>query len=257
MRLIFSILDIFINFANRMTEFEVIHIDETDSTNRWLREHASDGNVAVVADYQTAGRGCGANGWESERGKNLLFSVLIHPGWVRAGEQFFLSMAVSNAIRRTLDCCLLPRSEVKWPNDIYVGDGKMCGILIENELRGNCIKDCIVGIGVNVNQRLFRSDAPNPVSMVQVAGGSEFDREHVLNRVLQEFADILDHWDPAVIGREYRQHLYRRNGFHAYTDSAGTFMAEMVGVEDDGHLVLCDESGLHRCYAFKEVQFVP
>jgi len=238
--------------------FKVVHIDETDSTNRWLKEHDSqaDETVVVWADYQTAGRGCGTNTWESERGKNLLFSLLIHPQWVKAGEQFFLSMAISNAVRRTLDFYLFPRSEVKWPNDVYVNDGKVCGILIENRLQGNSIKDCILGVGLNVNQRPFHSDAPNPLSMVQVDGRCEFDRGHVLNRVLQEFADILEHWDTTVIGSEYRQHLYRRNGFHSYVDKDGAFQAEMTDVEDDGHLVLCDENGQVRRYAFKEVQFV-
>ena len=83
-------------------EWKIIHIDETDSTNRWLKDHGEDQKVAVVAEYQTAGRGCGTNKWESERGKNLLFSLLIHPTELPAAKQFHISMAISLAICEAL-----------------------------------------------------------------------------------------------------------------------------------------------------------
>ena len=155
-------------------DFKVIHIDETDSTNRWLRDYAlsqPEGDYVVVSEYQTAGRGCGTNSWESERGKNLTFSLLIHPTEITADCQFRISEAVSLALCETLDAYVTDRQvSVKWPNDIYVDDCKICGMLIENRLRGRLMTDSIIGIGLNVNQQEFFSDAPNPVSLVQLLG---------------------------------------------------------------------------------------
>ncbi|MBR7086062.1 MAG: biotin--[Prevotella sp.] len=132
-----------------MMEARVIRLDEVDSTNRWLRENvaADEATTVCVADFQTAGRGCGTNSWESERGKNLLFSVLIHPSDIAANEQFQISMATALAICDALRDFGIGEARVKWPNDIYWRDRKLCGMLIENRLSGNVIRDSIVGIG--------------------------------------------------------------------------------------------------------------
>ena len=199
-------------------DWKIIHIDETDSTNHWLKSHQLIANspepTAIWADYQTAGRGCGTNTWESERGKNLLFSMLIHPENLPANKQFQISMAISLAIVDALGQ-LVGDLSIKWPNDIYWRNGKIGGILIENTLKGNLIKESIIGVGLNVNQREFHSDAPNPVSLWQIT-----------------------------------------KGFHPYADKNGVFMAEITGVEEDGHLLLLDDNGKQRRYAFKEVQFI-
>jgi BirA family biotin operon repressor/biotin-[acetyl-CoA-carboxylase] ligase len=207
-------------------------------------------NSVCWADFQTAGRGCGTNTWESERGKNLLFSILIHPTQVKATCQFHISMAVSLAICEALGQ-YIGNLSIKWPNDIYWRNGKICGILIENTLKGNTIKDSIIGVGLNVNQRTFHSDAPNPVSLWQITG-QETDREQLLKDILR----CLEHYLYQDIKAQYRSLLYRRQGFHPYADKDGAFMAEIVNVEDDGHLLLCDDSGYDRRYAFKEVAFV-
>ena len=273
-------------------EFKVIHIDETDSTNRWLLENQrtfrplspSDGSprsalplgssknlgeqvVTVVAEYQTAGKGCGSNTWESERGKNLTFSVLLHPTEIRANCQFRISEAVSVAICEVLEQFFRPLSPsdstpdsgeqkvtIKWPNDIYVGDRKICGILIENRLKGSSITDSVVGIGLNVNQRTFHSDAPNPVSMVQLTG-EETDREVLLEAFLKELSKALEN-EPGALAEAYRSRLYRREGLHWFSDSKGAFEAKVLNVLDDGRLVLLDSEGRTRLYAFKEVGFL-
>ena len=138
-------------------DWKIIHIDETDSTNRWLQNHQLIANshepIAIWADYQTAGKGCGTNSWESERGKNLTFSLLIHPTEVPASRQFVISEWVSVALCETLEHYIYNKVEIRWPNDIYVGDRKIAGILIENTLKGNHIKDSIIGIGLNVTSR--------------------------------------------------------------------------------------------------------
>ena len=227
-----------------------MHIDETDSTNRWLREQGGEENMVVWADYQTAGRGCGTNHWESERGKNLTFSMLLHPHDVPAQKQFRISRAISLAICKALGQHIGDLS-IKWPNDIYWRDGKIGGILIEVTLLGNKVKDCIIGIGLNINQRVFRSDAPNPVSMWQICE-QETDCEQLLQEILQAFQEYMCKSNKD----EYQSMLYRRKGFHPYADKDGAFMAEIIDVEDDGHLLLRDDNGQLRRYAFKEVTFV-
>lgn len=234
-------------------DLKMIHIEETDSTNRWLKEKG-EGHMVVVADYQTAGKGCGSNTWESERGKNLTFSLLIHPIEIHASRQFLISEAVSVALCKTLARYLdspAPLS-IKWPNDIYYGDRKICGMLIENMLQGSTIKDSIIGIGLNVNQETFRSDAPNPVSMYQILG-RETDREVLL----QEFLKQLDlAFESEATPSTYRELLYRRDGYYPYEDDNGPFQAKLLDVLLGGSLVLLDTEGKARYYAFKEVKFI-
>ena len=204
----------------------------------------------VWADYQTAGKGQGTNSWESERGKNLLFSILYHPQDIPANRQFQISMAVSLAIADALGEQIGDVS-IKWPNDIYWRNAKIGGILIENRLMGQTIKDSIIGVGINVNQRQFHSDAPNPVSLWQIHG-HETERETLLRSILDRFSLYIN----KDVKSRYVNMLYRRKGFHPYCDKDGAFMAEFKDVEDDGHLVLSKENGQQCRYAFKEIQFV-
>jgi BirA family biotin operon repressor/biotin-[acetyl-CoA-carboxylase] ligase len=246
-------------------KWRIVHIDETDSTNSWLKNvqrstliaapNSQGENVqriVVWTEYQTAGRGCGTNLWESERGKNLTFSMLIQPKELPATQQFHLSMAISLAICDALGQYIGDVS-IKWPNDIYWRNGKIGGILIENTLKGSSIMESIIGVGLNVNQRVFKSDAPNPVSMWQICE-HETDRETLLKEILEAFERRIDHLH--CLGEEYLAKLYRRQGYHPYADKDGAFMAEIVTVEDDGQLVLHDDNGKERRYAFKEVQFI-
>jgi BirA family biotin operon repressor/biotin-[acetyl-CoA-carboxylase] ligase len=241
-------------------EYRIIHIDETESTNKWLKDNSLAQNVReniiAVAEYQTAGKGCGKNSWESERSKNLTFSMLIHPGerplQLQAKEQFHITEVVSVALCKTLQPYIYNKVEIKWPNDIYVGDKKLCGILIENQLHGSEMKDCIIGIGLNVNQREFHSDAPNPLSLYQLTG-QETDREGLLKAFLESFDEVMT---SETVAQDYRQRLYRSVGTYAFEDANGQFMAEIARVEADGRLVLKDERGHERFYAFKEVTFI-
>ncbi len=227
-----------------------MHIDETDSTNRWLRAHGGSADSVVWADYQTAGRGCGSNRWESERGANLLFSILIHPHAIPVSQQFQVSMAISLAIYDALSNTIGDLS-IKWPNDIYWRNGKLGGILIEHRIQGAMIRDSIIGVGLNVNQRQFRSDAPNPVSLFQITE-QEMDRKQLLDAILQNFSQYISQ----PLKSRYCSLLFRRQGYHPYVDQQGAFMAAWQDVEDDGHLILLDDEGKQRRYAFKEVQYV-
>lgn len=237
--------------------FEVVHISETVSTNLWLKENGV-GEMAVWADYQTAGRGCGTNSWESERGKNVLFSVMVHPVEVAAADQFILSMANAIALRDALSD-YVSDVMIKWPNDIYWKDSKICGTLIETTLHGQHIKDCIIGTGINVNQCLFLSDAPNPVSLRMILG-QDVDCQEVLQKVLDHIAKYMEmvragHWE--AIRTCYRSHLYRlgETRLFKFPDGSETY-CKLENVTDDGHLELVHGDGELFSLGFKEVEFV-
>ena len=236
----------------------VIRLDTVDSTNTYLHAHRGDEDVVVVAArHQTAGRGQGGNRWEDAEGQNLLFSIQIRPVEVAIDHQFVLAMAEALALKRALDA-YADGMELKWPNDIYHRDRKLSGTLIETAVSGGRLKRMILGTGINVNQRRFTSDAPNPVSLSQITGSDE-SIDHLLERILQAFDDyyrrVLE-GDYAGISREYHEALYRHKGFYRYRDKDGEFDAELVGVAYDGRLSLRDSEGRQRSYAFKEVEFI-
>ena len=250
----------------------IIHLVETTSTNQFLKENAShlssyqekpftasseESITVVVADYQTAGKGQGTNTWESEKGKNLLFSILVHPTSLPIERQYILSEAAALSYKEVLDAYTEDIS-VKWPNDIYWQDRKVSGTLIETSLSKGVFKDFIIGTGINVNQKEFRSDAPNPVSLYQITG-REIPLEEVQDRVVEKFEEyyqmVIDGaYD--TISKRYHEALYRKEGLFPYRDRNGEFTASIDHVKDNGHLVLKDTDGNAREYAFKEVQFV-
>ena len=219
-----------------------------------------EGMTLVVAEAQTAGRGQTGNHWESEAGKNLTFSLLFHPDFVLASEQFILSQCIALSVWHALIDYVPAENAltIKWPNDIYVDDRKICGTLIECDLQGKHISNCIIGTGLNVNQTVFHSDAPNPVSLKQLTG-KEHDREAILDSIVAHFQLLYEQvlgGHSADIRKEYMQHLYRREGFHTYRDVRGEFLAEIADIEPTGHLLLRFENGNVCRYEFKEVQFL-
>lgn len=168
-----------------------------DSTSAELRRRMSAEELphgyCISADFQTAGHGQATNHWESEDGKNLLFSLLLRPYVIPASEQFVVTEIVTLAIINALQDYIRQRITIKWPNDIYVGDKKLCGILIENALCGPVIDTCIVGIGININQELFTSDAPNPISLKQL-NGRDNDREEIFEEIYQNILRYYDYY---------------------------------------------------------------
>ena len=178
--------------------------------------------------------------------------MLIHPEKIPANEQFHITEVVSVALCETLEPYINKKVEIKWPNDIYVGDRKICGILIENRLQGSTIKDAIIGIGLNVNQRVFLSDAPNPVSLYQLTG-QETNRDALLNRFLEAFERVSQSDKTSI---DYRERLFRKGKEGLYEDKTGRFTARLTDVLSDGRLQLVDSEGQTRIYAFKEVQFI-
>ncbi|MBQ8722528.1 MAG: biotin--[Paludibacteraceae bacterium] len=244
------------------------YIKNIDSTSTELRRRMSAEELphgyCISADFQTAGHGQATNHWESEDGKNLLFSLLLRPTVIPASEQFVITEIVTLAIINALQDYIRQRITIKWPNDIYVGDKKLCGILIENALCGPTIDTCIVGIGININQELFTSNAPNPISLKQL-NGRDNDREEIFEEIYQNilrYYDYLaDNWQNDDIKQslhyEYMNNLYRRVGYHNYSTPEGEkFSAEIEEIGPQGHLTLRLQSGELRTFAFKEVIFL-
>ncbi|MDR0798759.1 MAG: biotin--[acetyl-CoA-carboxylase] ligase [Dysgonamonadaceae bacterium] len=241
----------------------IIKLDTCSSTNSFLKalseQQPLEEAACVLAREQTAGRGQAGNHWESEAGKNLTFSLLFYPNFLPVKEIFLLSEAVSLGVKTVLDH-FVDDVTIKWPNDIYVGERKIAGILIENDFTGEYVSRSIAGIGLNVNQAVFRSDAPNPVSLIQLTG-----RETNLDQLLLQLLDSifktcsllkLQNLNKDFIEQQYNQALYRREGRHLYRDQAGLFHARIELVDSSGYLHLIDDSGLRRSYPFKAVSFV-
>lgn len=228
-----------------------IHLEETTSTNTYIKGLALEADEMVVVStlWQTAGRGQGVNRWESERGKNLLFSLMARPSFVAVQQQFALSMAGALAIKGVLDR-FTPDIRIKWPNDIYWCDRKISGTLIETSLAHGEISRFVYGIGLNVNQVRFVSDAPNPVSLAQITG-KQVALMPLLNSIVEAFLaqwNLLKTGQTHLIAARYNAALYRARGFHRYSDKQGAFDAELVGVETNGIITLRDRQGQLRTY---------
>lgn len=250
------------DFSDTLPSWHILRLDTVDSTNSYLRSMPAETLrqapfCAVTARFQQAGRGQRGNSWESERDANLQFSIGVRPRFLPPVRQFALSHLISLAVRNTL-IRYTDDIRIKWPNDIYAGDCKICGILIECDLTGSHIERACIGTGINLNQTQFRSTAPNPISLAQLTG-HRFQPDEVLNQVLGHFETLyreLENGNGDAIRKQYLDSLYRRNELHPYRDAGGLFQARLYDVEADGHLLLQDADGRIRRYAFKEVQFV-
>ena len=239
---------------------EIITLDATTSTNEYLLSQNTQDNLCVVTDYQSAGKGMGENVWESERGKNLLFSLLVHPLWLGIQKQYLMSMVQAVSLWEALsDYVENPTLlTIKWPNDIYYKDCKLSGTRIDLNLQGMKIQDMVIGTGVNVNQLHFTGTAPNPVSLSQISGLT-YSLSQILSSIIDAFERnyaLLRSGAEQYIIRCYHEHLYRRVGMYRYRDIHGEFQAEMVGVASNGILTLRRADGTLSKYEFKELSIV-
>ena len=244
--------------------FRLVDLPEATSTNTYatsnVRPDANNTPVVVITDNQTAGRGQRGNSWESQPGRNLTFSLVVFPVWMSPARQFELSMLVSvgivNALQKFTDTPEWFR--VKWPNDIYFADRKIAGILIENTIGSSAIERSVIGIGLNVNQLQFVSDAPNPISLIHVTG-LELDRKKILDAVVESILDMIDTYadEPDVdqLTALYNSMLWRNDGrMHPWRLPDGQRLeAAIVGVAPDGRLSLVDSKGDVHTYLFKEI----
>jgi BirA family biotin operon repressor/biotin-[acetyl-CoA-carboxylase] ligase len=239
----------------------IIPVEKVTSTNTCLKELAhnqvlEEGTV-IVTGNQTAGKGQQGNSWESEAGKNITCSILFYPSFLPVQRFFLLSEIVSLGVKETLDA-YTGGIAVKWPNDIYYQEKKIAGILIENELTGSELSLSIAGVGININQEYFLSDAPNPVSLKQITG-KEWDIETLLKELVHNilyFYKQLKTGNAETLTRMYHETLYRKTGLHRFEDDKEIFNARIDRVSDDGFLHLITDLNDKRSYIFKSVRFL-
>ena len=253
-------------------------VKSTYSTNTLLKELIANGQWPIAerylrAGFQTAGRGQAGNSWESEADKNLLCSILVESQKSKEKSPFYLNVAVSVAVHRMVSQKLIANSQkltIKWPNDIYWEDKKIAGILIENAILGTELSYSIAGIGLNVNQQEWHSDAPNPISLRQITG-REYDLDELMRALVREINKVLDE-PKETVWSYYRTHLYRREGLWPFVERevstaptmnansqkpiANSFMARIEDILPTGEIVLEDQEGQQRTYHFKQVRYV-
>lgn len=255
--------------------------DTLDSTNSQAAREldtAPEGSV-WIADFQTAGRGQRGNKWESGKGENLTFSILLRPEFLHPQKQFLISQICALGVSRYLNDKGLP-AKIKWPNDIYIGNKKICGMLIENSLRSDKLAVSIAGIGLNLNQTRFASDAPNPTSMMlefssrQIEHAPQFNRREelagLLGYILTAYDELKDGFEEEL-DREYTENLYRLGEFHKFIETDPNAPADMpvekmaagreitariIGTDGYGCAMLELENGEVRTYPFKGIRYV-
>ncbi len=240
----------------------VIYIPETHSTNTLAMELLSKTSppegTCIKTDFQTAGKGQIGRSWHSETAKNILTSFIFYPKQLRVIDQFYLNMAVSLALTGTLANFDI-QVKIKWPNDIYYLDKKLTGILIQNSVMGADIKASVVGIGLNINQQTFPPELPNPVSMAQITG-KIYDRDDVLHLLcdhLEYYYTMLNAKKYTFLSKLYHNHLYRLNEISQYQEPGQLpYYGYIRGTDSQGRLLIENEMGETKDYAFKEVRYL-
>ncbi|MBN1119245.1 MAG: biotin--[acetyl-CoA-carboxylase] ligase [Bacteroidales bacterium] len=242
-----------------MNKWKIIQINECLSTNSLVKGMKKDGQLenktAILAGYQTKGRGRGENSWFSDENKNLLCSIYTQTN-IKVKEHFILSIITSLSIIDLLQEIKI-KAKIKWPNDIYIHDKKVAGILIENSLLNDNIKDTVIGIGLNINQQEFPEHLPNPTSIL-LATQKEIEPVAILKRLLEILESYLNlnheelHHD---IYHTYNAALYRINEWHLFKTNEHFFNGRIHGVKPDGRLLVETDGGQMHQFDFGEIQF--
>lgn len=238
-----------------------IFVEKLSSTNSHatylLRKGKMQEGTVIHTNFQSAGRGHGSNTWDSQYGKNLLFSIILYPKVIKADKQFIISKLISLGIKDYLDR-IIPDVFIKWPNDIIAGNDKIAGILIENAIIKDEIEHSIAGIGLNVNQDRFPGLMKNPSSL-KILTKKNFDTEECLNE-LSKSLDLryrqLMYDKRSVIDSEYIASLYRVNQWTEFKDNRGIFEGKIINVTGTGRLQIEDRRSRVYEYGFKEVDFL-
>lgn len=239
----------------------IFRLNMVDSTNNYANSQLSEKEpvegTVFLAYEQSNGRGQLKNFWESEPGSNLTFSIVLFPDFLDIRKQFMLSKVVSLGIYTALSK-YVANLRVKWPNDIYAGDRKLGGILIENSIMYSSIKSSVIGIGINVNQTHFVSDAPNPVSL-SILANKAYDCDLILDELLagiDSYYSLLKQNEEERINQEFLSVLYRYREKHWFKDQKGEFEGEIVGINKIGQLLIRKSDDKTMSYHFKEVEFL-
>ena len=238
-----------------------VHLKQTDSTNAYLQRQQSEADIrnwVVSADEQTAGKGMGSNGWESETGQNLTFSMALDMGFLPAERQFLLSEAVALGLYEAL-CPLIPEEKlhIKWPNDLYYENRKLAGILINSTIKANLMDISIIGIGLNVNQMQFQNWPTHPISLKMITGKT-YDLQPLLEQVAESIYNKVEilKVSPTAIEEEYLQRLFRYRTWADYEVNGKVLRLFMTGIDAFGRLMLVDEDNKEYCFDIKEIKFL-
>lgn len=244
----------------------IIHLKSVDSTNSYASELLRQNNIPegslIYTFNQTNGRGQRGSSWESEPNKNITLSIVLYPSFLSADKQYLLTKITSLAVA-DLMAELLESSEktgkirIKWPNDIYIGEKKIGGILIENTLRDNNIQSSILGIGININQVIFKT--VNTSTSIALIANKQFDLKETIEklctffeaRYLQLKANKLTNIDFA-----YLQRLYRLNEWCHFIAYNEQFVGKITGVSNSGKLQILIKSGEVKEFDLKEIIFI-
>ena len=238
-----------------------VHLEQIDSTNAYLQRLQSEGDIrnwVVSADEQTAGKGMGSNGWESEVGKNLTFSLALDMGFLSAERQFLLSEAVALGLIHALDGMLpAEKIHIKWPNDIYFENHKLAGILINSTIKANMMDVSIIGIGLNVNQMQFQDWPTHPISLKQITGRT-YDLQPLLKQVAESIYNKVEvlKTNPIDIEQDYLKRLFRYRIWADYEVDGKVLRLFMTGIDPFGRLMLVDKAEKEYCFDVKEIKFI-
>lgn len=211
----------------------------------------------VRTDDQYAGKGQGKNTWISEAGQNLTGTLAIFPDRFEASRQFALSQVFALAASAFLEL-FIEEIRIKWPNDLYAGDRKIGGILIETAILGPFINYGILGIGINVNQRKFADSIPNPVS-ISLLTGMVYHLGELEDLFLETFRNkysLIETGRYEDINSQYVNKLYRVGELGLFKTAKNTFEARITGINEYGHLLLQTPSGKIQSYAYQEVEYI-
>ena len=236
----------------------IYHLGTTTSTNDDARDAKYRHGDIVWAEHQTAGRGQRGHKWLSPEGETLTFTMVVEPHFLPVAEQFLLCEAMSVALTDTFAAYGI-ETRIKWTNDIYAGDRKLEGVLIEHSYSGATLSRSLLGIGITVNQTDFDPSLPTPVSMAQLTG-RRYDRREVLETfercMLARYAQ-LENGDREALQRDYRERMYGLGQRRPFRRPDGSLTHGIIeGVRTSGELMLRHDDGSLGEYLFKEIEFV-
>jgi BirA family biotin operon repressor/biotin-[acetyl-CoA-carboxylase] ligase len=262
--------------VNHSLGIPFIELQSIDSTNNYalaqIHANLAQPGTCYFAHEQTAGKGRRGRAWASEKGSNILLSIVMKPLFLQLSQQFLLSACIAVAVHRFLSDCVSSDLRIKWPNDLYWKDRKLGGILIENvigkskiekwqttsyqQLKNPDWKWSVVGIGINVNQRKFPAELNNPVSLAQITGKeyNSVELTRMLCGAIDEFYQRLVHGDHFSNLKLYNQFLYKKDDIVNFKKDNRNFQATVKSVNENGQLII--QHSIEESIDFGQVEWV-
>jgi BirA family biotin operon repressor/biotin-[acetyl-CoA-carboxylase] ligase len=238
-----------------------LFFEELDSTNSYAQLLIAKSNpcegTAISADFQSQGRGQYGRIWTGDKGKNIFTTIIIKPSFIKPADQFLINQAITLAVCDVCKDAVQQDVAIKWPNDIYINDRKVCGILIQYTISGNTLQYGIIGIGMNINQKEFSPDLPNPTSLA-IEGAAAFDLIEIRKKLFSAFElryEQLKKGRTGSIKKEYQSRLYRINEKALFNYGDKPLEGVIRGVDDTGKLLLSVDNVI-QSYNLNELRMV-